>query len=302
MVLNLTMLRLLIALTLLCIGGCASYNMVEAPPKAKQAIEVRVSSSAKSNPNFVQIYPLPESSTFILVRLDAQSNVAGTVVGGVAGLAIAAGGFSASKDRVREAIIGSEKYLMVDMAALTSAIVEAKIKELAVGNELRIGTGAAAKGTQSLSLLSYVVLAYVSPSMVRPFVFVDAVLNDENGSEVWEARYIGTTNEVRTLTGDKGWSADSGKPLRDGVAQAAEHALSTAVRDFAGKLPRADVRDAVIVTRLFMYAEREFSWPVSLVESNDKTVVFVTKDKGGPWYGGIYSLPKESVRIRPPAR
>jgi hypothetical protein len=296
------MLRLLIALTLLGVGGCASYNMVEAPPKPKQTIEVRVSSSAKSIPNFVQMHPLPESSTFILVRLDAQSDSAGVVAGGVAGLAIAAGSFASAKERVREAITGNERNLMVDLVALTSATVDAKIKELAVGNELRIGAGAVAKGTQSLSLLSYVVLAYVSTSLVRPFVFVDAVLNDENGSEVWEARYIGTTNEVRTLTGDKSWSADSGKPLREGVAQAAEHALSTAVRDFSGKLPRADVRDAVIVTGLFVYAEREFSWPVKLVEANDKTIVIVTKDRGGPWYGGIYSLPKEFVRIRPPVR
>lgn len=217
-------------------------------------------------------------------------------------MAIAAGGYGAAKDRVREAIAGNERNLTVDMVALTSAIVDAKINELAVGNALRIGTGAPAKGTQSLSLLPYVVLAFDSPSTVRPFVFVDAVLKDENGSAVWEARYIGTTNEARALVGDNGWSSNSGKSLRDGVAQATDHALSTAVRDVSGKLPRVDVRDVVLRTRLFLYADREFDWPVRLIESNDKTIVFVPNNRGGPWFGGIYSLPKEFATIKAQAR
>jgi hypothetical protein len=296
------MLRPFVVLTLAGLGGCASYDLTEAPPKAKQATEVRVSSAAKSNPNFIQIYPLPESSTFILVRLDAQSNAVGSVVGGVGGLAVAAGGYSAAKDRVREAIAGNENSLAVDMVALTNAIVDAKIKEAGVGNEMRIGTGAAAKGTQSLTLQPYVVLAFVSASTARPFVFVDAVLKDEKGSELWEARFIGTTMEARALVGDGSWSSNSGKPLRDGVAQAADYALSTAVRDFSGKLPRADARDAVLRTQLFLYAEREFDWPVRLIESNDKAIVFVPNAKGGPWFGGIYSLPRESATIRVQAR
>lgn len=177
------MLRLFVLLISLSLGGCATYNMMEAPPRAKQTIEVHVLSSAKSNPNFVQIYPLPESSTFILPRLD-MGQVEGTaaVAAGVLGMAIVAGGYSAAKDRIREAIAGNERNLTVDMVALTSAILDAKIKEVAVGNELRIGTGASAKGTPSLSLLPYVVLAYVSASTLRPFAFVDAVLKDENGS------------------------------------------------------------------------------------------------------------------------
>lgn len=301
------MLRLFVVLTLLSVGGCATAIMMEAPPRTKQTIEVYVSTSAKSNPNFITIYPLPESSMFIAANPNAQPNVdvlgpVGGAVGAVAGLAIAARGFSEAKDRVREAIAGNERNLMVNMVALTSDMLGAKIKEIAAGNELRIGTGASAKGTPSLSLLPYVVLAYVSKTALRPFVFLDAVLKDENGSEVWEARYIGTTNEDRTLVGDNGWSSNSGKPLRDGVAQATEYALSTAVRDFAGKLSRANARDVVLRTRLVLLADNEVDWSVRLIESNDKTIVFVTKAVGGPWFGGIYSLPKELATIRTQVR
>lgn len=86
-----------------------------------------------------------------------------------------------------------------------------------------------------------------------------------------------------------------------------EHALSTAIRDFAGKLPRDNVRDVVLRTQLFLYSDLfdkngAINWPVRLIETNDKTIVFVTKERGGPWYGGIHSLPKEFATIKAQAR
>lgn len=291
--------RIFVLLMSLCVAGCATINMAEAPPRAKQTTDVHVLTSAKSNPASTIIYQVPESSTFIAVRVNVSRSAA-DVVGGLVGLAIAAGQFSDAIDWTRDAIKGNERNLTVNMAELASSILGAKIKELAAGNELRIGTDASAKGTPSLSLLPYVVLGYISDSELRPFVFVDAVLKDESGSEIWQTRYIGSTKEDRTLTGDNGWSSSSGKLLREAVARATEHALDTAVRDLAGKLPRASATDALLKTQWPVSVFNTRDWRGRLIESNDRTIVFIPEFGG--ILAGVYSIPKELAEIRTPPR
>lgn len=296
--------RALLAATTVCIGGCASYDMLQAPPGVAETVAVSVSTAAKGNPNFVQIYPIPASSTFIVASLNAQPGAAqaagamgaaGGAVGGMAGLAVAAAGFSEAKEAIRLAIAGSEQNLTVDMAALTRPILEERINTLGAQRELQLGTGGPAKGVPSLSLLPYVVMAFVSRTEARPFVFVDATLNDARGSEIWEARYIGTTTQARTLVGSNGWTAESGRAFRAAVDEAAAHALTVAVRDFSGRLSRSDARDAVVRTRLAAMADLPTEWRARVIESNDKTLVLVTKAAGGPWFGGVYNIPRELV-------
>ena len=281
--------QFVVALILTCYGGVAASQGAVDPPSTKQATDIHVSASAKTNPNAGIILHVPDSSTFIAVRPNISRGA--EVVGGIVGLAMVSAGYSEAMDWARDAIKGNERHLTINMVALTSSTLETRIRERAAGNDLRFVASAPSKGARSLSILPYVVLAYVSESALRPFVFLDAVLNDENGAEIRRERFVASASENRALTGDSGWTSGSGKPLAAAVAQALEHVLDLAVRDFTGKLNRASAKCASFKAQWPAVAINVLDVPGDLVEADDKAIIFVP-GRHLPWSRGVYSIPK----------
>jgi hypothetical protein len=276
----------------LLLNGCATFNMMKPPPEVKQTFSVHVSKGQASRMTMpIGAYHIPDSSTYISGHQRGEQ--AAVMFGGLLGAAIAA---STNKSRAKEMIASVEESLKLDMITPTNSILTAKIKEHSLENMLNISGDASAKGTQSLSLQPYIVLTYVSDMVSRPFVVIEATLVDASGSKIWGSRYLSTVNDDRTLAGENGWGSDSGKPFRDVVARALENAVDIVLRDMVGKLPRAMAKEVKLKAR-FAFMNQDIEVTGKLIESNDKTVVFVPRLGDLNIFAGVNIFEKDLVQI-----
>lgn len=291
--------RILFALMMLVLGGCASFDRMSPPPEQKQGMAVSVSETLPSTMSEMPIgvYQVPESRVYISGH---QRGQAASMMFGLLGAAIAHG---ANQERGKGLVGESEKSFKYDLVTAANGILAGKIKQHGGQKAFMTPDGKPAKGGHNLSVIPYVVLTFVSDDMARPFVVLKASLQDPAGTEVWWSRYVSVVNQDRPLTGNDGWSRDDGKPLKEAVARALDDAADALVRDVTGKLPRSVARDVQLKAR-YVFVQQELDLPGKLVESDGRSVIFIPKIGDVVVFAGVNIFPRDMVKISdaPPAK
>lgn len=284
--------RTLVLLLALSLSGCATFHRMEPQPEAKEALTVSVSKDPPSAMNDMPlgVYRIPESTTYISGH---QKGQAAGMMFGLLGLAIAQG---VDESRAKEKLKAVESTLTLDMATSTSAAFSAKIKERGLEKTLMVSDGTPEKGVTGLSITPFVVLTYVTETMARPFVVLKVYRRDARGSEIWWTRYVSAATEARPLAGGDGWTDEGGKAFKTAIAGALDTAVDVVVRDAAGQLPRSTGKDVKVKTKYgFVYQELELTG--KLVETTDKSVVFIPKVGDVVVFAGVNIFGKDLVQI-----
>jgi hypothetical protein len=284
--------RILVALMLLVVGGCASFERMTPPPGQQQGVAVSVSETMPSamNDMTIGVYQVPDSRVYISGH---QRGQAASLMFGLLGAAIAHG---ANQERGKGLVGDSDKSLKYDLVTATNGALAAKLKQHGEQKAFMAADGKPAKGSHNLSVIPYVVLTYTSDILVRPFVVLKASMQNPAGTEIWWSRYVSVVLQERPLTGEKSWSQDDGKPLKEAVARALDDVADVVARDVVGKLPRSAAREVNLKAR-YVFVQQELDLPGQLVESNGNSVIFIPKVGDVVVFAGVNIFPRELVKI-----
>jgi hypothetical protein len=286
--------RILLAIAVVLLGGCATSNFdrMNPLPEHKQKIAVSVSSSRPWHhelPNGV--YQIPDT------RIYLSGHQRGRPAGISAARALVL--HSAGQSRGKELVGGAGSALKTDLVTATNAVLADKIKQHGVERAFMVAEGTVTKDAHSLSVLPYIVLTFVSETKARPFVVLRASLRDAGGKEIWIwwSRYVSVVNDDRPLTGDDSWSKENAKALREAVASALDSAVDVLARDLTGKLARSLAKDVKLKGR-YAFMSNDIELAGKLVGTDEKEVIFIPQISDHAVFAGINIFPKDLVQIR----
>ncbi len=285
----------LIKLFLLCFclmssTGCATYKMMEAPPRVAQKTTIKFSEKAASGMNDIPIgvYRVPDSRVII----------SGNFKGGITGLLFGLTGvFVQSKintSLAHKTVEDVESQLRWDLNENLTEISKEILKGNVRFSQLTLEDG---DNNNEFVISSYLLLDSVQDVGVIPYIFLK-VIKFEKGKKVWSSRYIASAGEARSMVGKDGWIGNDDQRLENGVRIAMTKALTVLYEDMINPYLRKKEKDALIKLRAqYPYFNGLAKLPGWVIMEDEHQVVFIPKVGDALVFSGVNIYKKEDVEI-----
>jgi hypothetical protein len=285
-------LTLLLALAITPLQAFAGKNAVELPPLGEAPVQLAFSDEQLSKWTDLPMgtYRVPNSD--VIISGHQKGGAAPFLLFGLIGMAVQN---SVNAHNGKEAQASAEQ-------ALTFTIDEesnAKLQAALAANPAyasRYTTGAT---DPRLEIQGSVVLSYARDQDVLPYVILRVKLMGGDGKKkLWTTRYIASKGERRPLTGEGGWTADGGAPLRAKVSELLDLAIGTMLKDIANPYPR-DEASLVTVHGWLPHVNKPIEViGYKLAEENGQ-MLFLPKLGTTIVFAGVNVIDTDSVWSRP---
>ena len=271
------------------LGGCATYDMLKAPPAVDKPIAVAVAADGASGWSDLPIGVYRVPNTDVIIAGHQSGGGIGMLFGIVGVVAEDAIETSAGHDKVKDQLAA----LTIDLKPQAAMLARAAV---ASGRYGTVFTATPAPDSPVLSITPYTVITYVNDTDVRPYVIVKAEL--KGGGQKWSTRYIASHGAPLPLSGANSLTADGGAALKAATARDLERAIAVMLDDVANRHPR-DGKTMVYVETGFPFLRQRMAITGDKLGEDDATVVFAPKVADAIVFAGIDIIDKAVVTVRP---
>jgi hypothetical protein len=273
---------------LMALGGCATYDRMNAPPAPAQPIVLNISGEGASGWNDVTIgtYTVPDSDVVISGYQRGNAGFLFGVIGVLAQDAIQSSNGAAAVKNVRNA-------LTLHLAPQTVALTQKAIASGAYGQAFSAPGDA---GGPKLTVVPYVVLTFVNDTDVMPYVILKTTLSGTGHD--WTTRYIASSGQPTVLEGENSLTADGGKKLKAALDRDLDWAVKAMLDDIANHRPR-DPAHMIYVETGVPFIRQRMGLPGFELSEDGETLVYVPKVADAVVFSGVFVLDKAAVAYRP---
>ena len=278
----------------LIVTGCAGHAARQPMPDVKRPLAVRVSTEPLgSTETPFGVYRFPDTSVYVSGHQSQsrESNLAAVfgVAGGFMASAMAA---SESESKTKDA----RTHLAVDLPALTEQVLA---EALARQSQPDRFVAANKSAGDSLEIVPFTVVTFISESRARLWVGLKASLVDRSGNQLWTTRYHAGADKDRSFGGDGGWASDDGTTARDATRRNLRLAVDALLDDASGARSGHAGRAARVTAQWVWFPQMSMRDVEVLDESDDVVVVVMSGIAGDSMIGGVNVLDKRSIGLMP---
>jgi len=210
-------------------------------------------------------FRIPNSEVIVSGYQQGGVNL-GLIHGVVTVAPTSSGGF-----KEKAAVKSSEQALEISLTTLAPPVLSTLIESSKFSERYALTPDASAP---VLSIGGGVVLMFVSDTLLRPYVVLDAALRGPHGSGFWSMRYVASIGAPRVLTGPDGWASDGGAPFQAIVSSELQRALAVILTDVSSPLVR-DRNSKTTVQGYFPYIKGRFQVIGYLLGEDADSIYFV---------------------------
>lgn len=271
--------------------GCATFHNAEPPPTIAKPIGITYSEDGLSGMTDLPlgVFRVPDSEVLITGH---QTPSVGGVMFGVVGLLASDAIDAAAGDKKTRDV---QAALHLKVSTMAKEITQQQIVAAGLGEAFRVDDNTA---KHNLRIVSAMVLTYVSDTEVVPYVVLKPTLQDAQKTALWGTRYLAAVGAPRPMSGDNGWAADGGKPLRDAASASLQRVVKVMLQDIVQPYPR-DEKSLIVVETGYPFARMRMQGFGFKLWEDDETVGFVPKLGDAGVYTGVNILDKRTSTSAP---
>jgi hypothetical protein len=283
--------RLLATLAALIVSACVNQG----PPKTagkSQTIVIDYTRDELSSWSDMPIgtYRVPESQ--LLVSGHQKGNGIGMLFG-LPGIAIEN---AADSSGGKAAVQSSEGALHVTLFPEAQQDLATLLQTPAFSGKFTLTANSA---DAVLSISGNIVLQFLNETEVRPYVILKAKLrNPKDTTSTWSTRYAASIGPARPLTGENGWTTNSGALLKLAVSTALQRSLTVMLTDVSTPFPRDDSRK-ITVEGNFAFLKKRLQVTGFLLAEDPDWIAFSAGVPDTSLLAGVNIMDKSVTTFRP---
>lgn len=281
--------RLAVLVVSFSLAACATYDRTKPAPAVSGPIAVNVSTEEISGWTDLPIgaYKVPDSNVVITGH---QTGQAAGALFGLIGVAIA---HAANSNSSAAGVDNAESALRIKMSDRTREEIDALIAK-----EPLIGKFTMEAGAARLDVITAVLLSYVKPTEVRPYVILKVALVGPDKRPLWDTRYFASTGQARPMQGADSWTADGGESLKAVLNASLRQAVKVMLNDIARPYAR-DENNMIVVEGDFPFLTTRAQLRGYGLTEDDLYIVFSPKIGDVVTFSGVSVMDKSVVVFRP---
>jgi len=277
---------------LMSLTGCATFEMAKPAPVQTQPVAVSFTDEELSGMNDLPIgtYRVPDSH--VIISGHQKGGMGPAVLFGLIGLAVQ---HAANASAGQEAVQEIEEALRINLKEEGQEIARKLISSERYTKSFRTEVDAA---SPSLSVITAVVMSYVTETDVRPYVVLKASLHDPKTKEtVWTTRYFSSNGKTLPLAGEVSWTANKGEELKRTVSTNLERTVAFMLADVSSPYARDDTK-LTMVQGTFPHVPQRLQTVGYRLSEDDQTIAFVPKLGDVIVFTGVNLMDKSTTVYR----